>query len=31
MQTENELVRLIKDAGLTPVERDTFYNPLGVY
>lgn len=28
MQTEEELVRLIKEAGLTPVERDTFYRVL---
>ncbi len=31
MQSEHELVRLIQEAGLTAVERDTFYNQLRVY
>lgn len=31
MQTEAELVRLIQEAGLTPVERDTYYNILQKY
>lgn len=28
MQTEGELVRIIREAGLVPVERDTYYNVL---
>ncbi|MHB1651177.1 MAG: aminofutalosine synthase MqnE [Desulfitobacteriaceae bacterium] len=31
MQTEEELVRMIKEAGLIPVERDTYYNILKTY
>jgi aminodeoxyfutalosine synthase len=27
----DEMVRLIKEAGRTPVERDTLYNTLQVY
>lgn len=31
MQTEQDLVRLIREAGLKPVERDTYYNVLKEY
>jgi aminodeoxyfutalosine synthase len=31
MQTENDLIRLIREAGLKPVERDTYYNVLKEY
>ncbi|MGV3771341.1 MAG: aminofutalosine synthase MqnE [Verrucomicrobiales bacterium] len=31
LQTEAELVKAIRESGLTPVQRDTFYNPLKVW
>jgi aminodeoxyfutalosine synthase len=31
MQTEQELIRLINELGLTAVERDTYYNVLKTY
>ena len=31
MMTAEDLVRLIREAGLTPVERDTYYNVIKVY
>jgi aminodeoxyfutalosine synthase len=31
LQTETELVRVIREAGLTPVQRNTFYEPIKVW
>jgi aminodeoxyfutalosine synthase len=31
LQTERELVKAIRETGRTPVQRDTFYNPIRVW
>ena len=31
MQSEQELIRLIQETGLTAIERDTYYNVLKTY
>ena len=28
MQTENEMINAIREAGRVPVQRDTFYEPI---
>ncbi len=30
-QSKEKLIKLIRDAGKVPVERDTFYNPVAIY